>query len=173
MSGFGGVFAAVVLFVIFTVAVSSITELSTNSIMLLSSVPIPTALSSPTMVSSYVSGTEIFLVNVTLGGSKQIQFSDLKLSDLFVVYVSNGSEITERLVYNAADPPSWHVNRVLQGNLEGSLVDPINITQGTGIWVPGETMELQLDVSHVIDNQTGWYLSLTLADGGSCSEAFG
>jgi hypothetical protein len=173
MSGFGAVFAAVVFFVIFTVAISSISELSTSSVQLLSSVQSPGPVSDPVMGSSLVSGSGVILVNVTLQGSVQIRFSDLKLADLFAVYDSNGSRVTERLVFGSQEPPCWQVENVFQGNLEGSMVDPINVTQGTGIWLPGETLELELNVSQAIDNQTGWYLAMTLNDGGSCSGAFG
>jgi len=173
MSGFGAVFATVIIFIVFTSAVTIIMEITTNSASLLSSEQPPTPLSNPAFGSGSISGPDSFLVNVTLGGSEQVRISDLKLSDLFVVYASNGSEVTERLAFGSDVSPCWQINGVFQGNIEGTLVDPINATQGTGIWIPGETLELNLTVSHNIDAKSEWYVSMTLADGGSCSEALG
>ncbi|MDD1776209.1 MAG: hypothetical protein LUP94_02520 [Candidatus Methanomethylicus sp.] len=165
---------AITIGIVFTVAMTSIINSSTNSLLLLSTVQSEKSISSPHMDSGgSISLPSTFSVNVTLEGTKNLRVAELKNSDVFVVFVSdNGTRVAKRLDYLAASD-GWSINRILVGNLVGDLVNPVSLALGTGMWDPGETLELSLAVSDSIDSNRGWYITMITIDGGTSSRAFG
>ncbi len=169
MAGFGSVFAITLVSLMFTLAFSGIMGAMTNTVALMSSQKQNP--SSVSVSSGVTNGTNTFLVNVTLAGQNHIRVSQIRFSDVFVAYVSDGVRRVFLVPYGSA-ADSWHIQRVFVGNREGDLCNPIDVGAGTGIWDPGETIELNITVSMPIDLSAGWYFSMTLADGGGCESAF-
>jgi len=171
MSGFGGAFAAAIIGVIFTMAFSAVTNLYINDLMVNRiDAGRGTLQSLPNVGSGEINSTYVFLVNVTMNGEKSIRCDDLHLSDVFIVYYSNGTKVTKRVELGSGTD-EWSVHRVLVGNWEGELVNPLDVMAQTGMWDPGETLELKITVSSPIDNNL-WYFSLTTVDGGTCGRSF-
>ncbi|MEM3484764.1 MAG: hypothetical protein QXI12_04005 [Candidatus Methanomethyliaceae archaeon] len=106
-------------------------------------------------------------VNVTLYGNKSFSINKMRLTDIFVVYKSGGNTISTRLEYGL----SWSISRVLIGSYERELINPINLTKETGLWDPGETLELQLSLPSPSETSE-WYFLMVLPDGGSGSWTF-
>ncbi|MBO3802986.1 MAG: hypothetical protein JTT11_03800 [Candidatus Brockarchaeota archaeon] len=172
MSGFGGIFAAAMIGIIFTMSFNAVMQLYINDLLACRvERPGASAQSTPKVGSGILNGTHVFLVNVTMDGAKSIKFEDLNLSDVFVIHYSGGTKVTEKVVMGNGSG-RWRVNRVLVGNREGELVNPINEASQTGMWDPGETLELLITTSSPIDDDL-WFFSIALVDGGACSRTFG
>ncbi len=169
MAGFGSVFVITLMSLMFTLAFSGIVGTMTSTAALMSSQkPIPSSVS---VASGVTSGENTFLLNVTLAGQNHVRVSQIRFSDVFITYVSDGVKRVFLVPYGSA-VDSWHIQRVFVGNREGDLCNPIDVGAGTGIWDPGETIELNITVSRPIDLSAGWYFAMTLADGGGCESAF-
>ncbi|MGC8936337.1 MAG: hypothetical protein ACP5KV_03100 [Candidatus Methanomethylicaceae archaeon] len=165
MGGFGTVFAVAMVGMIVLVLFGSTVKFVTSYAELINY--LPRQLSSPQVDSGYMSTYSIFYVNVTMYGNKGIPISKLELADILVSYRNNGNLVTIRLDKGSG----WEINRVLVGNRTGDLINPINLEQGTGIWDPGETLELAIFLPSPSDNAE-WYFVMMLPDGGECSWAF-
>jgi len=172
VSGFGGAFAAAIIGLIFTMAFSAVTKLYVNDLAIhsIDAERVP-ALSLPSVGTGEINSTYVFLVNVTMDGGKSIRCDSLYLSDVFVVYYSSGTKLTKR-VEMGSGTDEWSIRRVLVGDREGELVNPLDAVSHTGMWDPGETLELNITTSMPIDVNL-WYFSMTVVDGGTCSKTFG
>lgn len=169
MSGFGGAFAIVMMgFILSAVFGGLIVFL--QSYVTLASLDREVQTSSLTVKSGKIIDNHTFLVNVTLDKG-HIKFSKLKYSDVFVVYTSGGKQVAVKVAWGYG-PDSWHVRRVFSGGKVGDLLNPINIEAESGIWDPGETLELNVTVTQLIDLDGKWYFSITLVDGGEGSRSF-
>ena len=172
MSGFGGAFAAAIIGLIFTMAFSAVTKLYINDLAIhsIDAETVPTR-SLPGIGTGSINSTHVFLVNVTMDGGRSVRCDDLHLSDVFIVYYSSGTKVTKR-VEMGSGADEWSIHRVLVGNREGELVNPMDTTAQTGMWDPGETLELNITTSLPIDIDL-WHFSMTVVDGGTCSRTFG
>ncbi len=169
MAGFGGVFTVTLMGLMLTIALSGVAGIMTSTAALITSQR-PTA-SSISVVSGTTEGTNTFLINITLAGETHLRLSQIRLSDVFIEYVSDGVKRSFLVPYGGTTD-GWHIQRVLVGNREGDLYNPMDLNAGTGIWDPGETIEINMTVSQLIDAASGWYFSITLVDGGRCECAF-
>jgi len=172
MSGFGGAFAAAIIGLIFTMAFSAVTKLYVNDLAShsIDAEMAPTQ-SLPSIGTGAINSAYVFLVNVTMGGAKSIRCDSLHLSDVFIVYYSSGTKVTRKVEMGSGND-EWSIRRVLVGNREGDLVNPLDPLSRTGMWDPGETLELNITTSMAIDANL-WHFSMTVVDGGTCSRTFG
>jgi len=167
MSGFGGVFAAVMISIIFASVVTVMTNISASSALLSHSAMQPIERSEPHIEGGEFSG-DAFFVNITMLGSKPVRISDLRYADLFVVYTHEGGRISERLVYGEG----WTISSVMTGGVAGEAVNPINLEAGTGLWDPGETVCIAITPTVPFSGGV-WAVLLALPDGSVCSRSFG
>jgi hypothetical protein len=172
MSGFGGIFAAAIIGLIFTMSFTAIIQLYINDLMdYRMEREAAIEQSAPRIESGRINSTYVFLVNITMNGAKSIRYDSLNLSDIFIVYYSDGMKITKKIEMGIG-VDEWRINRVLTGNREGEIINPLNETTNTGMWDPGETLELIITTSSSIDDDL-WFFSMTLIDGGTCRRTFG
>jgi hypothetical protein len=171
MSGFGGIFVAAIIGMIFIMSFSTMIQLYVNSLMLYQMERSDyKQKTNPVVDSGKINGTYTFLINVTMEGVKSIKYENLKYSDIFIVYYSDGIKIIKKFEMGTG-VDKWEINRIFTGNTEGEIINPINKTIQTGMWDPGETLELMITTSSSIDENL-WFFSITLMDGGTCNKTF-
>lgn len=172
MSGFGGAFAAAIIGLIFTMAFSAVTKLYINDLAVhsIDAETAPTQ-SLPSIGTGCINSTYVFLVNITMEGGRSVRCDDLHLSDVFIIYYTGGTKVTKR-VEMGSGVDEWSIRRVLVGNREGELVNPLDTSAQTGLWDPGETLELNITTSLPIDDNL-WHFSMIVVDGGTCGKTFG
>lgn len=168
MGGFGSVFALATVGIVILVSWGALAKASTAYLTLIADAELQTkGQSNPSITSGYMKDPTTCFVNVTMCGSKSVPINKMRLADVIVVYNSDGGRHVARLQYGS----SWMITRVFVGENLGDLVNPIDVTRETGLWDPGETIELQLSLPSQSDNRT-WWFSIMLPDGGSCSWTF-
>ncbi|MCQ8891950.1 MAG: hypothetical protein NQU41_01050 [Candidatus Methanosuratincola sp.] len=169
MSGFGGAFAAAMVGVVFVVAMSSMASMTVSYMGLYQKLEAPT----PDRVSISIDGGRIasggteLLVNMTLlAGSDPMSLRDLARSDAFIVYSSGGDRVFERVGYGEG----WRILAVTVGG-QPELVSPIR--GSSGMWDPGETIEMSVSPSMPVDAGSPWLFKFATAGGGVFSMTFG
>jgi hypothetical protein len=165
VGGFGSVFAVATVGIIIAFSLGAFAKLTISYMTLTTSMPpVP---SRPQVESGYMQDPETCFVNITMGGSKGLPVSKLGLVEVFVAYRSGGSLLSTRLERDSG----WSAVRVFVGSGAGELVNPVDLAKGTGIWDPGETLELKLQLPLPSDGGE-WYFLMVLPDGGECSWTF-
>lgn len=167
MSGFGGVFAAIVVGIVFAGAISSIASASTAALLAAYSMPSRETGEEILIESGRIAGGS-FQLNVTLLGPKSIAIKDLRYADIFITYYSEAGKVSEYLKYGEG----WSVLRVFTGGAEGEIANPVRLDLGSGMWDPGETLELALQVQAPIASPP-WSVVFSSPDGISSSRSFG
>ncbi|MCX8182685.1 MAG: hypothetical protein N3D12_06155 [Candidatus Methanomethyliaceae archaeon] len=166
MGSFGSVFAIAIVGMVIMTSFGVLAKVLTSYEVFISEVG-REARSNPSVTSGYMEGSTTYLVNITLYGGRSVSINKIRLADVFVVYRSGDGKISTRLDYGIG----WSISRVLIGDHEGELVNPINLTRETGLWDPGETLELQLSLPSPSETSECYFL-IVLPDGGSCSWTF-
>ena len=173
MSGFGGLVAASVVALICTLSIMLIsntvfmglTAYNSKVSNVLSKIEIKAI---PQIDNGVItpSTTSIAKVNVTNIGGQGIRIRDFIKSDLIVVYFNGTHRKAVRLSYSDSEAPNtWSISRVLVGNKEGDTLNPINPKLKTGIWDPGETLELKLVIQDYVNVSKSWSVVLALPNG--------
>lgn len=169
MSGFGGAFAAAMVGVIFVIAMSSMASMTVSYMGLYQKLE---ALASE-RVSVSIDGGSVapgggeLLVNMTLlAGSDALSVRDLSRSEVFIFYWSGGGQVFERIGYGEG----WRILTVSVGG-EPELVNPIRIS--SGMWDPGETVEVSVSPSMPVDAGSPWLFRFATAGGSVFSMTFG
>ncbi|MBS7620233.1 hypothetical protein KEJ21_06290 [Candidatus Bathyarchaeota archaeon] len=166
MGSFGSVFALAIVGMVIIISFGSLAKVITSYEIFISEAR-QDPCSKPSIISGYITNSTTCFVNITLNGSRSIPISKIQLTDVFVAYRSVEGTIFTRLEYG----PGWSIIRILTGAHEGELVNPINLMKRTGLWDPGETLELKLFLpSPSVSSE--WYFLIVLPDGGSCSWIF-
>ena len=97
-------------------------------------------------------------------GSVSIRVRDFWAIDIIYLYTDPaGEKIVVWLKHDQEppyDPDTWHLCGV-----EGDVVNPIDIAAGTGIWDPGEVIEVELYLSRPVDPAKPWALVFVLPNG--------
>lgn len=111
-------------------------------------------------VYSHGSSTLVRL-NVTNTGDGGVRLRDVLRSDIIVTYGDAPHRRAVLLRYDdLLSPDTWRISGVYVGGRAGDLVNPINLNLKTGIWDPGETLELELHLSEEVDGGLGVVLAL-------------
>jgi len=133
MSGFGGIFVAAIIGMIFIISFSTMIQLYVNSLMLYQMERSDyEQKTNPVVDSGKINGTYTFLINVTMEGVKSIKYKNLKYSDIFIVYYSDGIKIIKKFEMGTG-VDKWEINRIFTGNTEGEIINPMNKTIQTGM----------------------------------------
>jgi len=106
-----------------------------------------------------------FLINITNTGDISIPVSKLDMIDIITTYVSNGQIITERAVYKATTGCRWTPLYLYTGNIPYEIINPVNQDFSSGLWDPGETLEIRLTLSNPADNLTPIYIVVSALNG--------
>ncbi len=165
LGGFGSVFAVATVGIIIAISLGAFAKLTVSYMALTTS--LPPEPSRPRVESGYIQDPETCFVNVTMGGSKGVPVSKLEMAEVFIVYRSSGSILSMRLDRGSG----WSAVRVFVGSSAGDLINPIDLAKGTGVWDPGETLELKLQLPSPLDGNE-WCFLMFLPDGGECSWTF-
>lgn len=174
MSGFGGLLAASVIAIMCTVALIFISNAIFLGISIYDSrienMLALTALKAiPQIEHGVVTTSEsmsTIRLNVTNVGFQGVKIRDVVSSDVIVIYFNGSMRKAIRLEYSDYKTSnSWRIERVFVGNKEGDSLNPINIRLKTGIWDPGETLELELLIQDFIDAGKGLSVVLALPGG--------
>lgn len=167
MSGFGGAFAAAMVGVVFVVAMSSMASMSVSYIGLYQKLEMAGFRTLTTIDGGKVAtGGDALLINMTLiAGSDPLSLRDLSRSDVFIVYLSGGERIFERVEYG----DGWRILAVtVRGQPE--LINPVR--GSSGMWDPGETVQILVSPSMPVDAGAPWLFRFATADGDVFSMTF-
>ena len=103
-------------------------------------------------------------VRVKNTGSVSIRVRDFWAIDIIYLYTDpTGEEIVIWLKYDPEppyDPDTWRLCGV-----EGDVVNPIDVAARTGVWDPGEIIEVELYLSRPVDPAKPWALVFVLPNG--------
>jgi len=174
MSGFGGLVAASVMALICTVALIFISNVVFLGVSVCDSridnlLALTALKAMPEIKHSIITmsgNTSIIKLNVTNAGFQGVRIKDLIKSDIIVIYFNGSTRKAVRLEYSDYEAPNtWNMERVLVGDKEGDLVNPINLQLKTGIWDPGETLEFKLIIQDFVDTNKSWGVVLALPNG--------
>ncbi len=168
MSGFGGAFAAAMVGVVFVVAMSSMASMTVSYMGLYQKLETARGHVLIEINGGRVSpGGSDILVNMTLlAGSDPMGIRDISRSDVFIAYSSGGELIFERAEYGE----NWTILAVtIEGQPE--LVNPFR--GSSGMWDPGETLELSVSPSMPVDAGSPWLFRIATPSGNVYSMSFG
>jgi len=107
---------------------------------------------------------DVIHVRVKNTGSVSIGVKDFWAIDIIYLYTDPaGEEIVAWLKYDPEppyDPDTWRLCGV-----EGDVVNPIDVAARTGMWDPGEIIEVELYLSRPVDLAMPWALVFVLPNG--------
>lgn len=105
-------------------------------------------------------------LNVTNVGEGPLRIRDFLKSDLILLYHDGFKKKVVRLNYSdLLSPNSWKLSRVFVGDKEGDVLNPIHVESTSGLWDPGETLEIEVRISDTINANSGLGVVLALPDG--------
>ncbi|MEM4576422.1 MAG: hypothetical protein QW701_03025 [Candidatus Nezhaarchaeales archaeon] len=105
-------------------------------------------------------------LNVTNVGEGSLRVRDFLKSDLILLYRDGLLKKAVRLNYSdLLSPNSWRLSRVFVSNREGDILNPIHVESASGLWDPGETLEIEVRIGDTISANVGLGVVLALPDG--------
>jgi len=118
------------------------------------------------ITNTIVESTTILRVNVTNLGATSIRVKDFVKMDVILTYISeNSSPITVWLAYSPTGGDVWYIDKVFTGDKEGDILNPISVENQTGLWDPGEIIEIKLNLTTPINASRGYGIVIVLPNG--------
>ncbi len=110
---------------------------------------------------SYYATGNIIYVNLTNEGETQVRIMNLKYyMDIIIVYENNESnKVIERIPYGKTISVSYWII----SNTYGDFINPI--TNSTGIWDPGEKIEIKISLSYPLSQEQRFFIVVCLRNG--------
>lgn len=106
-----------------------------------------------------------FLINITNTGDVSIPVSKLDMIDIIVTYISAGQIVIERAVYRATTGCRWTPLNIYADGISSEIINPVDQNFSSGLWDPGETLEIRLTLSNPVDNLTPIYIVISTLGG--------
>ncbi len=102
------------------------------------------------------------LLNVSNTGEAGFPIRDLEYFTLLATYNDSTKWTTTHVGYRAGGDSWWRVEEVYYKGAQGDLLNPVDPEEGTGIWDPGEVLEIRV---HILGSQGFDRVSLSTPSG--------